>query len=149
MNSASAGEQWIITLTVVTSRCSSYDSGCFTEWQATVFDADSASPDLATIICNSSRSPDLCLVIWDHLDCLLMQLASTHILRSVLVSGRLSARNVFHLLAEVTNHESTIVESVHNKILAIFKFPKSLLLLIYVVVIANEETFPRNSFRSR
>jgi len=32
------------------------------------------------------------------------------------------ATNVYHLLAEAANHESTIVESVHNKILSIFKF---------------------------
>ena len=32
------------------------------------------------------------------------------------------ATNVFHLLADVANHESTIVEYVHNKILSIFKF---------------------------
>jgi hypothetical protein len=32
------------------------------------------------------------------------------------------ATNIFHLVADVANHESTTVESVQSKILAIFKF---------------------------
>ena len=32
------------------------------------------------------------------------------------------ATNVFHLLDEAVNHESTIVESVYNMILSVFKF---------------------------
>jgi hypothetical protein len=32
------------------------------------------------------------------------------------------ATKVFHLVADVANHESTIVESCHNKILSVFKF---------------------------
>jgi hypothetical protein len=34
----------------------------------------------------------------------------------------LLATNISHLLADVANHERTIVESLHNRILAIFKF---------------------------
>jgi len=40
------------------------------------------------------------------------------------------ATNVFHLLAEVANHESTIVESVLNKILSIFKFDAGIVFCI-------------------
>ena len=36
--------------------------------------------------------------------------------------GTLLATNVFHLLDEAVNHESTIVESVYNMILSVFKF---------------------------
>jgi hypothetical protein len=38
----------------------------------------------------------------------------------------LLATDVFHLLADVANHERTIVESIHNRILAIFKFKISI-----------------------
>jgi hypothetical protein len=39
-----------------------------------------------------------------------------------LILETLLAKSVFHLLAEAANHESTIIESVHNKILSILKF---------------------------
>ena len=51
-----------------------------------------------------------------------MQCVSIHNLQSILVSGRMLATNVYPLVADVANNESTIVESVHSKILAIFKF---------------------------
>jgi hypothetical protein len=112
---SSAGEHWIVTLmTVVTSRFSSDCSG----WLSGVLD----DQDLATINCNSSSSPNSCLVIWDLPECARMRRVSTHPVVISYIWETVLARNVFHSLADVANRDSTIVESVRNKILAIFKF---------------------------
>jgi hypothetical protein len=112
----SAGLHWIITLTVVASRCSNAGSGC-----------------LANGVLGH------CLWCWlshsgpSHHNLLCFKVSGV-VPRDMRSAGLLADATCLHshpavnsciwetLLADVANHESTILESVRNKIPSIFKF---------------------------
>ena len=119
----SVGKHWIITSTNLTS-CSNAGSGCFISWvvgqsigcwcshlgpchhnlqffKVSRFVSRAMRP--AGLLADATRlhsHPVVISCIWETL----WQI------------------KIFHLLADVANYESTSMESVHNRILAIFKF---------------------------